>query len=260
LITISGVIMLIEKNIFISGLIISTGCGVASEGSVEPTLRGFISTLNARKSYRLDEGFGEAYYVLRGDVYAYYSFGLCIWSDLSNKPFYKWPYLLDYSKESDRKDIKRKHKSISVYTKVVKPNVFTLIDRYGPDFVFHIIFSILSLEKSYYNLLSTYVLGRIGKAIFSKIKIFFTLCSIKISREIILVYDHHNIILGKLYILPLMKRFIRRNRYFTLQYTLDLDGFILRAKRSEKHLIIEVRSGRFLSSNIRMKIDEFDIL
>ena len=138
--------------------------------------------------------------------------------------------------------------------------MFTLIYRYGPDFVFHIIFSILSLEKSYYNLLSTYVLGRIGKAIFSKIKIFFTLCSIKISREIILVYDHHNIILGKLYILPLMKRFIRRNRYFTLQYTLDLDGFILRAKRSEKHLIIEVRSGRFLSSNIRMKIDEFDIL
>ena len=104
------------------------GYVVVNEGSVEPTLRGFISTLNARKSYRLDEGFGEAYYVLRGDVYAYYSFGLCIWSDLSNKPFYKWPYLLDYSKESDRKDIEREHKSISVYTKIVKPGVSTCID------------------------------------------------------------------------------------------------------------------------------------
>ena len=71
--------------------------------------------MNAKKSYRpyLNEDEG---------------FGLYIWIDLSKKPFYKWPYLLDYAEESDRKDIEREHKSISVYTKIVKPGVSTCID------------------------------------------------------------------------------------------------------------------------------------
>ena len=247
LITISCSIMLIEKNIFISGLIISIG--------YEANIQGFLLGMG-------DKSLSFSPW----KQYAIRDVGLAFWSKWTKLSFIEWPFMYNSVSSSsipnETWDVVRYLNLVRVKTRmnygknsIDFSNLIRSQVRFLDPYYFYVTYSMYSVTKRY----------RYGyHKHFSEIKRFspaiecscsyWMFLEIEFSYGWILAFDHLGREIGALYVRHLYDNFVRKYRDYHSDNDIEIGGFVIRAKRTSSYITIQLLCGEILESYIRIKV------
>jgi len=237
--------MLIEKDIFISGLIISVGCA--------SNIKGFISGMN-------DISFDPC------QQYATWGLGLAFWCKCTKLSFTEWPFMYNpvdlYSygtwevvRYSNLVRVKTGVNSIEdsrTYRRLIRSQV-----RFLDPFYFCVAYSIDSFTKIFrYGKPKPFSVSkfRVSSGVMGNPYNYWMFLEIEFSYGWILVFDHLGREIGALYVRHLYDNFVRRYRDYHSDNNIEMGGFVIRAKRTSSYITVQLLCGEILESYIRVKV------
>jgi len=248
--------MLIEKNIFISGLIISIGYA-DNIGNIQ----GFImSGMN-------DISFDPC------QQYANWKLGLAFWSKCTKLSFIEWPFMYNpvglFIIPNKTWDVVRYSNLVRVKTRrfysgnnlimsILSEPIFIRSQvRFLDPFYFCITYSMYSVTKrNRYDI--PFSVNGFEVSSFHESKDsygYWMFLEIEFSYGWILVFDHLGRELGSLYIKELCDNFVRKHRDYHQENDICMGEFIIKVKRTKFYITLQLLCGHLLESYVRIKVD-----